>query len=359
MHKITILHSRAGVNWGENSATFSVDLARYLDNYFEVELLSGAPCGSFSRPIKSLPRSKVGSLTRFFPCLAYLLKHPPDLLLPQDGYSSLLIASCIRAIKGTPILFTEHHGLLNQGKYLKRNLGLQPDRLIALNPMVADYAIRQAPNQLITTIPYGINPTEFCPEGKAIVNNLSQPCIVAVSSLNRDRHQRLELTIQAVSRLKKASLLICGDGTEKNYFQQLGDRLLGAKRFKIKTFAYAQMPQVYRSANVFTCAATQEHSGLKYIEAMACGLPVVATDDAVRRYLIGHGGITCDVTNLDCYAKSLEEMLEKHWYLQQPRQNALRFSWHGIALLYYRAILKTIAESNNNFAALNAHHSVK
>lgn len=52
-------------------------------------------------------------------------------------------------------------------------------------------------------------------------------------------------------------------------------------------------------------------------------------------------------------------MLEKHWYLQQPRQNALRFSWHGIALLYYKVILKTIAESNNNFAALNAHHSVK
>ena len=364
MNKITIIHPHAGVNWKENSAIFAIELARHLDNYFEVELLSGADCGSFSRPIRSRPRSKVKSLahhpqiaikhlTSFFPCIQYLLKNPTDLLLPQNGYAGLLVASCIRAIRGTPILFTEHHSLLNQGKYLQRNLGLQPDRLIALNPVVADSARRLAPHQLINTIPYGIDPREFCPEGKAIVTRLAQPCIIAVAPLNRDRHQRIELTIKAVSRLSEASLLICGDGIDKNYFQKLGDHLVGTERFQIKTFAYAQMPQVYRSANLFTCAATQEPRGLKYIEAMACGLPVVATDDAVRRYLIGNGGITCDVTNLDHYAQSLKQVLEKHWYCQQPRQNALKFSWQGIALLYYREILQTLANSNNNFTYLN------
>jgi glycosyltransferase involved in cell wall biosynthesis len=375
--KIVLIHPNAGINWQENSSVFAIELARRLDNYFEVELLSGADCGSFSRPIKSITRSDVASLadhpfvspilhrwfarsgialehlTSFLPCVMYLLQNPADLILPQNGYGGLLVAACIRAMRKTPILFTEHHSLLSQSKHLQRNLSLQPDRLITLNPIVAKYLHRLAPQQTIDTIPLGIDLREFSPEGKAIATGLPQPCIICVAPLERDSHHRLELTIEAVARLPQASLLICGAGSDRDYFQAMGDRLLGRERFQIRTFAYAQMPQVYRSGSIFTSAATQEPRGLKYIEAMASGLPVVATDDAIRRYFIGNGGITCDVTNLDLYAKSLQDAMNQHHYRQRhPRQNAFRFSWQGITLLYYQVILKTITNSNSQFAPL-------
>ena len=367
MPKIVLIHPQAGIDWKSNSAIFAVELARRLDNYFEVELLCGAECGSFSRPINFFAHSDTGEsnslifnvmhrwfkqpkvaleqMTSFLPCITYLLNNPADLLLPQNGYSGLLMANCVRAIRQTPILFTEHNSCLERQKSIERHLSLKPDRLIALNPVIARHIYRLAPQQTIDTIPFGIDPTEFTPEGKAIATGLAQPNIIAVANLDRHSNQRVELTIEAVARLPQASLLICGEGTERDYFQALGNRLLG-KRFQIRSFAYAQMPQVYRSANVFTSAAVREPCWLKYIEAMACGLPVVTTDNAVHRYFIGSAGITCDVTNTDLYAKSLQLAIENQWYQEQPRQNALRFSWQGITLLYYQAALKTMTISD-------------
>lgn len=381
LNRISLIHPYAGLDWKDDSAIFAIELAHRLDNHFEVELLCGAECGSLSRPLKSILGSNVSpqansmfsssllskwfnnsrialeNLTSFIDCVTYLLHNPTDLILSHNGYESLLLANLIREIKGTPIIHTQHQNLLCEPKYLLRNLALEPEHLICLNPLVSDYVHRLSPQQSVDTIPYGIDLAEFCPEGKAITTGLSQPCILTVASLDYDCQQRLELTIEAVSRLRDASLLVCGEGNNRDYFQSLGDRLLGSQRFQIKSFAYAQMPQVYRSADIFTCAATQVSGGIKYLEAMACGLPVVATDDAVRRYLIGNGGITCDVTDLDGYANSLQDTWDERRYWKQPRQNAIRFDWHDITLKYCKAIQKTINGSNSRVTALSWDHS--
>ena len=374
MAKIILIHPQAGVNWQDSSAVFAIELARRLDNYFEVELLSGADCGSFSRPLKSViqqdlspllghsltskmlrrwfsrPGMALGHMTSLLPCLTYLLQNPAELILPQNGYSGLLVASWVRSIAKTPILFTEHHALLSQNKYIQRNLSLQPERSIALNPEIAKYIKRTAPAQKTEIIPLGVDTNEFFPEGKAIVTGLPKPCIICVATLDRHNNQRIELTIEAVARLPQASLLICGSGKDRDYFQALGNRLLGA-RFQIRNFAYAQMPQVYRCGDVFTSAAKSEPRGIKYIEAMASGLPVVATDDPIRRYALGDAGITCDVTDIDLYSRSLRDVLARHWYgRRSPRQNSLRFGWQGITLLYYQLILKTMNQSQGQLA---------
>lgn len=373
MYKIVLIHPNAGMNWNGNSENFAIEIARRLNNYFEVELLSGADCGSFSRPIKSISRSKVLNwqyfpliepvlsrwfdrpeialehLTSFLPCLSYLLRHPTDLIFPHNDYGGLFVASCIRAIRGTPILFTEHNSLSRQGKSLRRNLSLHPDRLVVPHPAMLGYVKHFAPEQVSNVIPYGIDIAEFTPVGKAIVTGLSKPTVLCVAPLERNSNQRIELAIAAVACLPQVSLLICGNGRDRDYFQDQGDRLLGAGRFRIKTFAYAQMPQVYRSADVFTLPSFEASLGLTYLEAMACGLPVVATDDTVRRYLIGNAGITCDVTDIELYAKSLQIALKRCWHQLQPRTKALDFSWQEIALRYRQTVLRTIVRANNKF----------
>lgn len=372
MHKIVLIHPNAGIDWKGNSENLAIELARRLDNYFEVELLSGADCGSFSRPILSPSRSEIinwkcyplleeildkwfeypeialENIASFLPCLSYLLRHPADLIFPHNDYGGLLVAKLVRAIQGTPILFTEHNSLSRQSEYLRRNLRQKPDRLIIPNPTMARYVQHFAPEQIFDVIPYGIDIKEFNPIGKSIITGLPKPTVLCIAPLERNGNARIELAIAAVARFPQASLLICGDGKDRDYFQQLGDRLLGVNRFQIRAFAYAQMPQVYRSADVYTLPSLEASLGLTYLEAMACGLPVVATDDSVRRYLIGEGGITCDVRDPDLYAESLQMAIEQCWLGQQPQNNALRFSWQEIALQYHKIILRTIMQSSNN-----------
>jgi len=370
MYKIVLVHPSAGINWHGYSEIMAIELARRLDNYFEVELISGAECGSFSRPIKSdiynssklirnslisrilyqyfdFPHINLEYLTSFFPCVSYLLRHPADLIFPLNDYGGLFVANCVRAVRKTPILFSESNSYLYQSKSLKRNLKLQPDRIIVHSPEVANRIRQIAPEQSLDIIPWGVDLTEFSPVGKTIQTGLSEPIILCVAPLNRHDNQRLELTIRAVAALPDASLLICGRGEDQDYYQALGDRLLGSARFQIRFFAYAQMPLVYRSARIFTLASTKESRGLTYLEAMASGLPVVTTDDPMRRYLVGNAGITCNVNNISCYTESLQLALDKHWY--QIQKQAFKFCWQRSISLYRQTILHTVENINSNF----------
>jgi len=63
---------------------------------------------------------------------------------------------------------------------------------------------------------------------------------------------------------------------------------------------------------------------LTYLEAMACGIPCVAPDDAVRREVIGEAGIFCDVTDDAAYAEALARALARNWGTV-PRSRAERF----------------------------------
>ncbi|MEB3215954.1 MAG: glycosyltransferase [Nostocales cyanobacterium 94392] len=367
-YKITIIHPSAGVNWSGGSEIFAIEMTRRLSNYFDVELLSGADCGEFSRLSGGIPRAYtydfinqplikklvhrfanhpeiiIEHLTNFLPCLTHCLLNSPDLIFPCNDYGGLAIAAAVRAIKGTPILYAEHNSLLAEGKCLKRNLFFSPNNLIIYDEKTAAFVRNIKPTQQVNIIPNGVDLKQFTPEGNKIDFGLDKPVILCVASLNRNNHKRVDLVINAVSRMPEGSLLLCGDGPDKNYFQAQGDKLLGSNRFKICTFPFQQMPEVYRSADIFTLPSLNEPFGFAYIEAMATGLPVVATDDEMRRYIVGDSGILCDVTNPDIYADALSQVLKvlKENWQQKVINNALRFSWDTIALKYRDVILEVI-----------------
>lgn len=366
--RVVFVHPSVGVIWSGGSEIFTLELARQLNKYFEVELLSGAECESFCRPVGGITRDRayklvkhplvapwirklvtypefaIEHLTNFIPCAAYLLRQPADLIFPCNDYGGLAMAALVRKLRGTPILFTEHGGGMNGGKALTRNLRFEPDSLVVFSEDIAEVARQVKPEQEINIIPNGVDTDRFTPEGATIDLGLPDPVVLCVASLKRDSHKRVELVINAMAKVPHASLLLCGDGIDRDYYQQLGDRLLGS-RFAIKSFTYQEMPAVYRSVDLFTLPSKNEPFGLAYIEAMACGIPVVATNDQMRRYIVGDGGGLCDVTDAEVYGRAIVKALNSTWGTL-PRQNALRFSWETIALRYRDLILTTINRGN-------------
>ena len=80
----------------------------------------------------------------------------------------------------------------------------------------------------------------------------------------------------------------------------------------------------------------RESFGIVYVEAMACGLAVVAPDDLPRREIIGKAGILTDVFDEEKYAKALEDALNRDWG-QIPVKQAEKFSWDLIYILQINA----------------------
>ena len=79
-----------------------------------------------------------------------------------------------------------------------------------------------------------------------------------------------------------------------------------------------------------------------YLEAMACGLPVVATDDDLRREIVGDAGILVDPTIVEDYTKALEECAGEDWG-NKPRIQAEKFGWDKVSRMYEDLFLKLAA----------------
>jgi len=76
------------------------------------------------------------------------------------------------------------------------------------------------------------------------------------------------------------------------------------------------------------------------VEAMASGLPVVATDDQIRKEVVGEAGILVDPTNTESYSNALQRVLDTRWG-DKPRKQAEKFSWDKIAD-QYEELFKTL-----------------
>ena len=85
---------------------------------------------------------------------------------------------------------------------------------------------------------------KFKPNGETYNSKLTKPIIISVAALTETK--KLELVIEAVSKLDKGSLLIVGDGHLKNKLKVLAQKVLPG-RFGMISAPHSQMPSIYRS----------------------------------------------------------------------------------------------------------------
>jgi glycosyltransferase involved in cell wall biosynthesis len=88
---------------------------------------------------------------------------------------------------------------------------------------------------------------------------------------------------------------------------------------------YALLHQVYRSCDIYVTAAYAETFAHPLVEAMACGLPVVASDIAVHREVCGESGIYFSRFSADDLASTLLRQMDSH--PAGTGSPGTRFSW--------------------------------
>jgi len=251
-----------------------------------------------------------------------------DIIIPTDGGWEPAFIRILCWLQRSKMVIVGHAGI---GWDDRNNLWSFPNVFVALSKMAKKWAKRVNPFVRIEHISDGVNTSKFKPLGKKKSFNLKRPIIFCAGALIPSK--RIDLTIKAISKLKDASLLVAGGGVEEKRLKKLGKKLLG-NRFYLKEFKFSQMPEIYRSADVFTIASRRFYSfEMVLVEAMAVNLPVVVNNDPIRKEIVGDVGILVDPKNTDAYAKALKKALKTDWG-NRPRKQAEKFSWNKVVRQY-------------------------
>lgn len=262
-------------------------------------------------------------------CLPKINSGKFDIVISINGFWQMISLKVAKIFTKFKLVST---GFAGVGKDSYWNVRLAPNVFIPMTEAAARWAKKINPKVKIIPIGGGVDLKRFTPEGDKVSLNIERPLILCVAALVS--YKRVDLTIKAVAKMKKGSLVVIGDGPEKTNLQNLGNKLLGEQRFKILKIPYSEIEKYYRAADVFTLPSEgSEAFGIVYLEAMATEVPVVAPDDGVRREIVGNAGIFVDVENTDEYAGAIMKALEKNWE-DVPRQQAAKFSWEKICAKY-------------------------
>lgn len=208
------------------------------------------------------------------------------------------------------------------------------DGLACTNP---DYFERNRSRWQCALIPNGIDVARFSP-GPATRERfglpLDKPVVLMVSALIPTK--RVADGIEAVSKMPDVYLVVAGDGPLRGEIDALAaERLPG--RFKRLTVKGPDMPDLYRSADVFLHMSIEESFGNVYVEAMACDRPIVGHDSSRLRWIVGDVEFLADTTDGDALLRSLQAAFAASSSSSPARVDRARtFSWSSIAEQYRR-----------------------
>ena len=264
-----------------------------------------------SVPTKLYPDFRV-CLVRRDPLLDELKAWKPDLIHLHTEGSIVRLAYIIADAAHAPVVMTTHtdyakfffgrfsdticvRGIMKlYGKLIYRRAAA----VTVPSRKARGLAMVQAAGDRVTVIPNGIPLERFQrPVSAADRSGLLRQygftdhgcTLVAVARLSREKNlmEILRYFPKLLKTLPKAQLLIVGDGPDRRRLERFtdGKGLSGRVRFTGRIDP-EDVCRYYASGDVFVSASTFETQGLTYLEALACGLPMVCRDDPVLRNVL-------------------------------------------------------------------------
>ena len=208
------------------------------------------------------------------------------------------------------------------------------DGLVCTNP---EFYERNKARWHCQLIPNGVDCDRFQP-GSAQRQEFGLPAnrfvVLMVSALVPNK--RVEAGIEAVSRIPGAHLVVAGDGPLRHVVDTLAARLL-PDRFTRLVVRPEQMPNLYRSADVFLHLCKDESFGNVFLEAMACGLPIVGHDSSRVRWIVGNDEFLLGSDEPAAITRQIEVARDTgHSKRPQRIAKAAAFSWTGIVEMYLK-----------------------
>jgi glycosyltransferase involved in cell wall biosynthesis len=214
--------------------------------------------------------------------------------------------------------------------------------LVCINP---DYLERNRDKYRCALIPNGVDTERFRPgprNRQAFDLESDAPIVLMVSAMIPSKN--VASGIDAVSRIPDARLVVAGDGPLRDDLRAQAERLMPGRYRQIQV-SPDRMPDLYRAADVFLHLSKDESFGNVYVEAMACGLPVVAYDLPRTRWIVGEAGMLSPSESPDELSRTISAALAAGpERCEQSVARASGFRWEEIARQYRRFFEEVVAK---------------
>ena len=220
--------------------------------------------------------------------------------VPFEAYEHTVAPLLVNAADRICVLSADHAGSV---PYLRRIAERDPSKLIEM--------------------PNGVDAALFAPgpddEGVRAAEGIPDDAVVAafVATLDRAHHfKRLDVALEAIAGLgdERVHLLVAGGGELLDDFRAQSARLGIAERVHfLGAVPHSRLPAVLRAADLLLLTTEPPESfGIVLIEAMAAGLPTIATEYPGVRAVVDEGetGLLVPPGDADAVAGAIRRLVE-------------------------------------------------
>lgn len=276
-----------------------------------------------------------------------------DLLWPimasYAGFAALIFKKFIPKV---PMLLT-----IQEGDNFDRRSGIfhraftrifrAADHIQAISNFLAEWSRQMGATCQIDVVPNGVDTTVFSTEisdgeARALKEKLGRKdgdVLLVTTSRLVPKNGVADIIASLEYLPKEVKLLIIGSGQlESNLKSQVSNLKLEDRVIFLGFLTHTEMAKYVQISDIFIRPSLSEGLGNSFLEAMAAGVPVIATPvGGIPDFLVeGETGLFCEVNNPRSIAQKVEKLIkdrESRDYMVRNAKSMVmeKYQWGGIA----------------------------
>lgn len=282
---------------GSGAIVVHRQLERFLPNY---RVLPFSPMRELFPPLIGLQRLVGASIVHTTPDHATFLARPGVPLVIT--FHNLVVDAFMR--RYSSLLQRLHYS--TDLRWLIRRALRRADAVTAVSEFTRELVRAEFDfTGAISVVPNGVDVGHFKPRE---ADNNRDPIKVLFAG-NLTPRKGAKWIAEVAAKLPLGTQLICASSRRGPGSDMLPKR----KNVRVlDNVDHRDMPEIYRDADIFLLPSVREGMSLAILEAMASGLPVVATDNASNPELVHpqRGGYLCPLGDVDAFVSAVRELAE-------------------------------------------------
>lgn len=220
-------------------------------------------------------------------------------------------------------------------QHLSKKIWRKANAVVANSQGLKNLALESAPKQKIDVIYNGVDTNEFAP----IENKPKNDKLILISTGRLIARKGYNFLIEAIANLLQVELWLIGEGNLKNELELQAKTLNAQIKFLGKK-EHHEIPKYLKQADIFVLPSLNEGMSNSILEAMACGLPIIATDTGGSAELIQGNGIIVEKSNVQDLKNAINHYINQPTLLMQHADKSLelakKMNWSSIAQEYVK-----------------------